>query len=34
MALVADEGLALFCGLNAIPKKSFCRWLRESASRR
>src|SRR6266851_4563100 len=23
MALVADEGLALFCGLNAIPKKSF-----------
>jgi hypothetical protein len=23
MALVADEGLGLFCGLNAIPKKSF-----------
>jgi len=23
MALVADEGLALFCGLNAIPKKSY-----------
>jgi len=23
MALVADEGIALFCGLNAIPKKSF-----------
>jgi transposase len=23
MALVADPGLALFCGLNAIPKKSF-----------
>jgi len=23
MALVADEGLALFCGLNAMPKKSF-----------
>jgi len=22
MALVADEGLALFCGLNAVPKKS------------
>src|SRR5229473_643084 len=22
MALVADEGLALFCGLNAMPKKS------------
>jgi hypothetical protein len=23
MALVADEGLALFCGLNVIPKKSY-----------
>lgn len=23
MALVADEGLALFCGLNAVPKKSY-----------
>ena len=23
MALVADEGLALFCGLNVMPKKSF-----------
>jgi len=23
MALVADQGLALFCGLNAIPKKSY-----------
>jgi transposase len=23
MALVADEGLALFCGLNAMPKRSF-----------
>jgi len=23
MALVADEGLALFCGLNAVPKRSF-----------
>lgn len=23
MALVADEGLALFCGLNSIPKKSY-----------
>ena len=23
MALVADEGLALFCGLNTMPKKSF-----------
>jgi hypothetical protein len=23
MALVADEGLALFCGLNAMPKKGF-----------
>jgi hypothetical protein len=23
MALVADEGLAVFCGLNAMPKKSF-----------
>ena len=23
MALVADDGLALFCGLNAMPKKSF-----------
>ena len=23
MALLADEGLALFCGLNAMPKKSF-----------
>jgi len=30
MALVADEGLALFCGLNAIPKKSF---LSEYSSR-
>jgi hypothetical protein len=27
MALVTDEGLALFCGLNAIPKKSyFCEY--------
>lgn len=27
MALVADEGLALFCGLNAVPKKSyFCEY--------
>jgi hypothetical protein len=23
MALVADEGLPLFCGLNAMPRKSF-----------
>ena len=30
MALVADEGLALFCGLNAMPKKSF---LSEFSSR-
>jgi hypothetical protein len=30
MALVADEGLALFCGLNAIPKKSY---LSEYSSR-
>jgi transposase len=30
MALVADDGLALFCGLNAIPKKSF---LSEYSSR-
>lgn len=30
MALVADEGLALFCGLNRIPKKSY---LCEYASR-
>lgn len=30
MALVADPGLALFCGLNAIPKKSF---LSEHSSR-
>jgi len=30
MALVADEGLALFCGLNAMPKKSF---LSEYSSR-
>jgi hypothetical protein len=30
MALVADEGLALFCGLNAMPKKSF---LAEYSSR-
>jgi len=30
MALVADEGLALFCGLNAVPKKSF---LSEYSSR-
>ena len=30
MALVADPGLALFCGLNAMPKKSF---LAEHASR-
>jgi transposase len=30
MALVADEGLALFCGLNRIPKKSY---LSEYASR-
>jgi len=28
--LVADEGLALFCGLNAMPKKSF---LSEYSSR-
>jgi transposase len=30
MALAADEGLALFCGLNAVPKKSF---LSEYSSR-
>jgi hypothetical protein len=30
MALVADEGLALFCGLNVMPKKSF---LSEHSSR-
>jgi transposase len=30
MALVADDGLGLFCGLNAMPKKSF---LSEYASR-
>jgi hypothetical protein len=30
MALVADQGLALFCGLNAMPKKSF---LSEYSSR-
>jgi transposase len=30
MALVADEGLGLFCGLNAMPKKSF---LSEYSSR-
>lgn len=30
MALVADEKLALFCGLNAMPKKSF---LSEYSSR-
>src|SRR6266849_3750435 len=30
MALVADEGLALFCGLNAMPKKRF---LSEYSSR-
>jgi transposase len=30
MALVADQGLALFCGLNAMPKKS---WLAEYSSR-
>jgi hypothetical protein len=30
MALVADEGLALFCGINAIPKKSY---LSEYSSR-
>ena len=30
MALVADPGLALFCGLNAMPKKSF---LSEHSSR-
>src|SRR5437016_2146469 len=30
MALVPDEGLALFCGLNAMPKKSF---LSEYSSR-
>ena len=30
MALVADEGLALFCGLNAMPKKSY---LAEYSSR-
>ena len=23
MALVADEGLGLFCGLNVMPKRSF-----------
>jgi hypothetical protein len=30
MALVADEGLGLFCGLNAVPKRSF---LSEYSSR-
>src|SRR5262249_62272814 len=30
MALVADEGLGLFCGLNAMPKRSF---LAEYSSR-
>ena len=30
MALVADQGLAMFCGLNAIPKRSF---LSEYSSR-
>ena len=30
MALVADEGLAMFCGLNAVPKRSF---LSEYSSR-
>jgi hypothetical protein len=30
MALVADEGLGLFCGLNVVPKKSF---LSEHSSR-
>jgi len=30
MALVADEGLAMFCGLNAMPKRSF---LSEYSSR-
>ena len=30
MALVADQGLALFCGLNAVPKRSF---LSEHSSR-
>ena len=30
MALVADEGLGLFCGLNRIPKKSY---LSEYSSR-
>ena len=30
MALVTDPGLALFCGLNAIPKKSY---LSEYSSR-
>jgi hypothetical protein len=30
MALVADEGLALFCGLNVMPKRSF---LSEYSSR-
>src|SRR5262249_48130837 len=30
MALVADEGLGLFCGLNAMPKRSF---LSEHSSR-
>ena len=30
MALVADEGLGLFCGLNVIPKKSY---LSEYSSR-
>jgi hypothetical protein len=30
MALVADQGLALFCGLNAVPKRSF---LSEYSSR-
>jgi hypothetical protein len=30
MALVADKGLAMFCGLNRIPRKSY---LSEHASR-
>jgi hypothetical protein len=30
MALVADEGLAMFCGLNVMPKRSF---LSEYSSR-
>jgi hypothetical protein len=30
MALVADEGLGLFCGINAMPKRSF---LSEYSSR-